>query len=102
MIVNGQPMAGYLDIGLIDTMGDMFIETVGAVAYAVLFALDRGRHAAITRTADALYIHKNTLQQHLRKIAARTGYDPRSLRSSAVFYVVLYFYQDIHLAGFPT
>ena len=57
---------------------------------------------SITRTADALYIHKNTLQQHLRKIAARTGYDPRSLRSSAVFYVVLYFYQDIHLAGFPT
>lgn len=53
VIVNGQPMAGYLDIGLIDTMGDMFIETVGAVAYAVLFALDRGRHAAITRTADA-------------------------------------------------
>lgn len=57
---------------------------------------------SITKTADALYIHKNTLQQHLRKIAARTGYDPRSLRSSAVFYVVLYFYQDIHLADFAS
>ena len=53
VIVNGVPMEGYLDLGLIDTMGDMFIETVGAMAYAVLFALDRGRHAAITRTADA-------------------------------------------------
>lgn len=55
---------------------------------------------SITQTAAALYIHKNTLQQHLKKIAARTGYDPRSLRCSAVFYVVLYFYQDLHLAGF--
>ena len=55
---------------------------------------------SITKTAAALYIHKNTLQQHLKKIALRTGYDPRSLRSSAVFYVVLYFYQDIHLTGF--
>ena len=48
---------------------------------------------SITQTAAALYIHKNTLQQHLKKIAARTGYDPRSLRCSAVFYVVLYFYR---------
>lgn len=55
---------------------------------------------SITKTAAALYIHKNTLQQHLKKIAIRTGYDPRSLRSSAVFYVVIYFYQDIHLTGF--
>ena len=41
--------------------------------------------------------HKLMMPQ---KIALRTGYDPRSLRSSAVFYVVLYFYQDIHLTGF--
>ncbi len=50
---------------------------------------------SIIHTAEALFIHKNTLQQHLRRIARRTGYDPRSLRSSAVFYMVLYFYQDI-------
>lgn len=46
--VNGQTMAGYLDIGLIDTMGDMMIETVGAVVYAVAYALDKGRHPAFT------------------------------------------------------
>jgi len=52
---------------------------------------------SIARAAAALFIHKNTLQLHLRKIAQRTGYDPRSLRNSAVFYLVIYFYQDLHL-----
>lgn len=52
---------------------------------------------SIIRTAEALFIHKNTLQQHLKRIAARTGYDPRSLRSSAVFYLVIYFYQEMNL-----
>ena len=52
---------------------------------------------SIERAAAALFIHKNTLQLHLRKIAQRTGYDPRSLRNSAVFYLVIYFYQDLHL-----
>ncbi|MBQ4565824.1 MAG: hypothetical protein IJA48_05695 [Oscillospiraceae bacterium] len=42
--VNGMPMEGYLDIGLIDTMNDMLIETVGALGYVLLNALDRGRH----------------------------------------------------------
>lgn len=50
---------------------------------------------SITKTAEALYIHKNTLQQHLKRIYSRTGYDPRSIRDSAVFYLVMYFYQDI-------
>lgn len=49
--VNGRPLEGYLDIGLIDTMGDMMIETVGAAIYAVLFALDKGRHPSLTRMA---------------------------------------------------
>ena len=30
-------------------MGDMMIETFGAVVYAVVFALDKGRHPAFTR-----------------------------------------------------
>lgn len=51
-------------------MGDMFIETVGAVAYAVLFALDRGRHAAITRTADAKQDEKKTACAQAEESAA--------------------------------
>ena len=48
VVINGENLGlgGYLDIGLIDTMGDMMIETVGAVAYAVAYALDKGRHPA--------------------------------------------------------
>ena len=48
-VVNGQPLEGYIDIGLIDTMGDMMIETAGAVFYAVVFALDKGQHSAFSR-----------------------------------------------------
>ena len=42
--VNGVAREGYLDIGLIDTMKDLIIETVGALGYVLLNALDRGRH----------------------------------------------------------
>ena len=51
VVINGVEMDGYLDIGLIDTMGDMMIETAGAIVYAVAFALDKGRHPAIIRLA---------------------------------------------------
>ena len=44
--VNGTPLPvkGYIDIGLNDTMWDMMLETVGAVAVAVWFVWDGGRH----------------------------------------------------------
>ncbi len=57
------------------------------------------KNGSITQTAAHLFIHKNTLQQHLKKIAARTGYDPRSLHDAAVFYIAIYFYHDIINSG---
>ena len=63
VIVNGVALEGYIDIGLIDTMGDMMIETAGTVVYAVVFALYRGRHPAFTRVvpsasqAEAAHAH---------------------------------------------
>ena len=48
VVVNGEELAGYIDIGLIDTMGDMLIETVGALVYTLIFAFSGGRHAAFT------------------------------------------------------
>lgn len=56
-------------------------------------------NGSITKTAEKLFIHKNTLQQHLKKIAQRTGYDPRSLKSNFVFYIVIYFYYDLQNSG---
>lgn len=50
---------------------------------------------SISRTADQLFLHKNTLQYKLRRIAERTGYDPRSVRHSSLFYIAIYFYREI-------
>ena len=48
-VVDGKSMGinGYLDIGLIDTMSDMFVETLGALAYFVYVLFDRDRHPMI-------------------------------------------------------
>ena len=48
--VNGQSLGinGYLDIGLIDTMHDMIIETVGALVYLVYVLFDRNKHPMIS------------------------------------------------------
>ena len=48
-VVDGKSMGinGYLDIGLIDTMSDMFVETLGAVIFLVYVLFDRNRHPFI-------------------------------------------------------
>ena len=48
-IVNGQSLGinGYLDIGLIDTMNDMIIETVGALVFLVYALVDKNKHPMI-------------------------------------------------------
>ncbi len=50
---------------------------------------------SITATANRMFIHKNTLQYKLNKIKERTGYDPRSIRYSSLFYNAIHFYQDV-------
>ena len=50
---------------------------------------------SIVSAAQRLYIHKNTLQYKLNKIKEKTGYDPRSIRYSSLFYNAIHFYQDV-------
>lgn len=50
---------------------------------------------SVAKTAERLYIHKNTLQYKLKKIAERTGYDPRSIRHSSLFYNAIFFYRNL-------
>ena len=50
---------------------------------------------SITKTAERLFIHKNTLQYKLNKLKERTGYDTRSIRYSSLFYIAVHFYRDI-------
>ena len=48
-VINGValPAAGYLDIGLIDTMHDVLVETLGAVIVTVWQLVDGGKHPLI-------------------------------------------------------
>lgn len=50
---------------------------------------------SVVSTAQRLFIHKNTLQYKMNKIKERTGYDPRSIRYSSLFYNAIHFYQDV-------
>ena len=51
VVINGSqlPLNGYLDIGLIDTMTDMLLETLGTVITVVILGIDNGRHPLISR-----------------------------------------------------
>ena len=59
--VNGVPLpvAGYIDIGLIDTMLDMLLESLGAFITCLLLFWDKGRHSLI---AD----HRKVAGRHQR------------------------------------
>ena len=45
--VNGIALPGYIDIGLIDTMLDMLLETAGAIVTCIVLWLDKGKHPLI-------------------------------------------------------
>lgn len=47
VVVNGVALPGYIDVGLYDTMGDMLVETFGAVVTAVGYALWGERYPAV-------------------------------------------------------
>lgn len=46
-------------------------------------------NGSINKTADLLFIHKNTLQYRLNKIKEITGYNPRELKEGYVLYTAL-------------
>ena len=54
-----------------------------------------GFEGSITQAAQALFIHKNTLQYRLRLLHEKTGYDPRSIRFSSLYYNAIHFYHDL-------
>ncbi|WP_031555551.1 CdaR family transcriptional regulator [Lachnospira multipara] len=44
---------------------------------------------SLKNTCDKLFMHKNTLQYKLNRIAANTGYNPRSFKDACVLYTAL-------------
>lgn len=47
----------------------------------------------IQKTAEALYVHRNTLIYRLNKITKETGYDPRIFHDAVILQVALWIYQ---------
>ncbi|MBQ8685521.1 MAG: hypothetical protein IJ514_05080 [Clostridia bacterium] len=52
-VVNGEYVIdGYIDLGRIDSMLDLLVETLGALVYAVAYAIDKGVHTSFHMLAD--------------------------------------------------
>ena len=47
VVVNGIALPGYIDIGLIDSMLDMLLESLGAAGTCVILWLDRRKHTVV-------------------------------------------------------
>ncbi|MCI9455804.1 MAG: hypothetical protein HFE44_02360 [Oscillospiraceae bacterium] len=59
-----------------------------------------GCEGSLAMASQKLFIHRNTLQYRLRRIAEHTGYDPRSIRCAGLFQMVSVFYKE--LQGLPS
>lgn len=62
VVVNGTPLPvrGYIDIGLIDTMLDMLLETAGAVIVAVIYLFSKGKWSPFEKSggrSECLKMH---------------------------------------------
>ena len=44
VIVNGTTLGYYVDLGLIDSMKDVLVETAGAAIYTIIYVIARGKH----------------------------------------------------------
>ena len=51
-------------------------------------------NGSILKTANELFLHKNTLQYKLNKIKSLTGYDPRNTRDLVVLYIAVLIYKS--------
>ncbi len=50
--INGENWKGYIDVGLIDSMKDIFVETLGAVVYLIIFLAGNGKNFVFERLPD--------------------------------------------------
>ena len=44
--INGMTINGYIDVGRTDTMMDMLVETLGAIVYAVVLVIEKGKYSS--------------------------------------------------------
>lgn len=96
LIVEGMPDADKIEFVQRLFAGYTNREIVDAVILLENYYETEG---SVSGTAERLYIHKNTLQYRIKKIFERTGYDPRSIRHSSLFYNAIFFYRDLSERG---
>lgn len=78
-----------MDTKRIDLLKDKVLDNIPQNEYQELrqvFMIYGDMNKSIQRSADKLYIHKNSLQYKLQKLHRYTGYDPKYLND----YVILY------------
>ncbi len=46
-----------------------------------------GEDMSLKKTSEKLFLHKNTVQQRLNRIASKTGRDPRMFREAVLYYL---------------
>lgn len=65
--VNGTQLTGYIDVGLLDTMGDMLIQSLGAVVYTTIYLVGKGKFFVFVplekREAELLNEQENAKKQ---------------------------------------
>jgi carbohydrate diacid regulator len=63
--------------------------------YIELLKIFYKENGSIEKTSDILFIHKNTLQYRLNKIAQITSYDPRKLGTAHLFMAAIMVYDSL-------
>ncbi len=53
MLINGVSQEGYVDLGIIDSMKDVFVETMGAVVYVIIYRAGDGKFFVFERVAQS-------------------------------------------------
>lgn len=64
--------------------------------YEALFTAYTRHNGSIVHCANELFLHKNTLQNRLNKIASKTGYNPRNLSDYAVLSITFWLRRYAH------
>jgi carbohydrate diacid regulator len=60
-------------------------------SYCTMLTLLYHHNGSIQKTADELFIHKNTLQYQLNRLHQLTGYDPRHTENIALYTLAMEF-----------
>lgn len=57
------------------------------IEYSIVIDAYLRHNGSITKAANELFIHKNTLQYRLNRLKELTGYDPRTIKDMVVLYL---------------